>query len=106
VNSAADDILSAAIESGERWEKVGGALVVSGLVLEFLIALNNPPYRSALERWGPVVCDALVALGVLGEILFAARAGGFQSELTRRSNERLNDTQLDLMKAMERLAGC
>jgi hypothetical protein len=91
VKSANDETLESAISSCERWERFCGLLVVLGLALEFLVAVDNPVYGTALERWGGVICDAFVALGVIGEIAFAARAGVCQGEITQRSNGRLKD---------------
>jgi hypothetical protein len=58
-------------------------------VIEFGVALCNPPYDSNLERWGPVLCDFLVAIGVAGEVLFAARSKRCQDEQLKRSDAKL-----------------
>ena len=87
-----DERLEKASESCIRWE-IGCALflVVLGLVGELAIAFAHPDYNSFLERWGAVVCDALVALGVAGEVVFSTLSHKYSGELTRRSNQRLAD---------------
>ena len=89
---ASDERLESAGESCVRWEFwCGLGLVVSGLLGEFVIACVHPPYDSFWDRWGGVVCDALIALGVVGEIYFSSLSHKYSGELTRRSNRRLAD---------------
>jgi hypothetical protein len=59
-------------ESRALWS--AGA-VVFGLALEviFAAAFHEPP-ETTLSHWGPVAADAMVALGVAGEVLFGRKA--------------------------------
>jgi hypothetical protein len=84
--------------------KCAGALVVGGLLFEVYIASINPAFNSPLERWGSVVADALIAIGVLLEILFTARGSSCQGELQRRSNVRLSEATRQAGEANERAA--
>jgi hypothetical protein len=94
------------LESGERfceelavWSTV---LVFLGLVLEVYLAFKPPPPHSCLERWGAVAADTLVAIGVLGELLFSMLSRSYQKELQRRSNDKLSDAIRRAGEATER----
>ena len=100
IRDAPDSAVHAAVEACEALEKYCGGLVILGLALEFGLALANSGQGSVLERWGAVIVDAMVALGVGGEILFAGRVSTCQNELTRRSNDRLS-TALDQAASAE-----
>jgi len=88
----------------ERWAVYCGALVVVGLLLEVFIAICHTNYELSWERWASVGADALVATGVLGEIFFNARAHSYDSELRRRSNDRLSEANKMAAEANERAA--
>jgi hypothetical protein len=60
-------------------------LVVLGVIGELVLAIVHPEYDSFWGIWGSAMADALIALGVAGEILFARMAFTRQSELQRRS---------------------
>ena len=85
------------LEAAEAWlenfEIFCGAMVFFGVTLEVVIAIDNPPFGSFVERWGSPIADAFVALGVFGEVLANARGRVIQGELTRRSNDRLADAE-------------
>lgn len=111
VINTSDGELESSAESCERWGWRCGGLVVIGVVAEFVIAALNPPYGSFWERWGVAVADALVAFGVVGEIMFSRMGHSRQSELTQRANreladakERLGDLELEAGFAGERTA--
>jgi hypothetical protein len=86
---ACDGDLERSIGSCERWEWCGGVLVVLGVLAEVAIAAIHPPYDSFLEQWGSTVANSLIAIGVVTEIRFGQMAGLRQSELMRRSDERV-----------------
>ena len=64
----------------------------------------QPPYNSFWERFGPVISDVLVFVGVLGEYLVNNRSQACQEELTRRSNDRLAKAELEAAEARARTA--
>jgi hypothetical protein len=55
-------------------------------------------------RWGSLIADIMIALGVGGEVLFGAIDSRCQSELRRRSNKRLGDALTQAGEAHERAA--
>jgi hypothetical protein len=76
-----------------------------------ILAGIHPSYDSFWERWGSVVSNSLVALGVSGEIQFSRMAFRRDKELKRRSDEKVAETtklaeeaQLERVKLEERLA--
>jgi hypothetical protein len=81
-----------------------GAVVFCGLGIEVVVALQHPVFESWLGRWGPVVSASLVALGVGAEVMGASWSGDCQSELTRRSNERVGELEKEAAEARERTA--
>ena len=87
--NADDDELEKSIKSCEVWEFVGGALVIVGVAATVVIAAIHPQYNSFWEQWGAAAADSLVAIGVGMEIKFGQMAGLRQSELMRRSSERV-----------------
>jgi hypothetical protein len=89
VENASDDDLRSASISDERRETLCVWAVFAGLVLEGVLAFVHPPYASVWARWGSFGCDALVALGVFGELWFSNRISQRDHELDRRSNERV-----------------
>jgi hypothetical protein len=64
--------------------------VVFGLILEVIFAaLFHDPPEAFLSRWGPVIADVVVALGVAGEVFLGRRARIESEELSRRAEEKL-----------------
>src|SRR5580658_4661308 len=70
MTNASDEELEKSIESCERWEWFGGALVIFGVAAAVAIAAIHPQYDSFLEQWGSAVADSFVAIGVAVEIRF------------------------------------
>jgi len=99
VVNATEDELEAAVSSCERIAIYFGGVVVIGLVIEIVLAIDHPPYDSRLGEWGSVFADVLVAVGVMVEVLFSARGTRYQSELQRRSNDRLSLATTEAGKA-------
>jgi hypothetical protein len=77
-------------ESCERWGGFGAGLVVLGVAAEIAIAAAHPPYDSFWEQWGSTVANSLVAIGVAIEVQFGRMGHRRQSELQRRTNEKLS----------------
>jgi hypothetical protein len=84
-DEAVDDLSDGAVAA----EWFFAAVVIAGVIGEFIIAARHPPYDSRLGQWGPAFGDLLVALGVAGEVLASVVSHLCQGELTRRSNEKL-----------------
>jgi hypothetical protein len=62
--------------------------VIVGLVAEVILALAHLPSESTLSNWGAVAADALVALGVCGEVQFGRMAFRRDKEMKRRSDDK------------------
>ena len=93
--NAADADLEIASTSCELWEDVFAALVVVAVAMEFVIAFVHPTYDSFLEHWGSTFADAGIALGIVGEVQFGRKDSRIQTELRKRSNDRLAQVELD-----------
>jgi len=76
-------------------------LVVVGVIAELAIAAWHPPYDSFWEQWGSSVANGLIAIGVAFEIKFGQMAGLRQSELRRRSEEKVAEANLRAATALE-----
>lgn len=103
MKAATDDRMEAASSSCTRWGIGFAGLVIAGVVAEFVIAGVHPPYDSFLEQWGSAVADALVAIGVAGEVAFGMWDGHIQTEIRRRSNDRLKEALTRAAAAEEAL---
>ena len=86
----------------ERFAKTGGVAVVLGLLLEVVLAALFPNGQSVLEEWGPVFSDALIALGVASEVLFAAIARSKTESLKLLSDARVSEANERAAKAFQR----
>lgn len=89
--NAAEDAIESASSSCERWEWGCASVVVLSVVAELVLASIHPSYDSPWNRWGSAIADALIALGIVGEVLFGRMDGRYQTELRKRSNARLAD---------------
>jgi hypothetical protein len=89
--NASENQLESASSSCERWEWGCAGAVVVALVAEFAIAAIHPPYDSFLEQWGTAIADTVIALGIVGEVLFSRKDARIQTELRNRSNAKLAD---------------
>jgi hypothetical protein len=93
--NAADDFVEKAASSCERWEWGCAFVVVLSVAAEFVLASIHPSYDSPWNRWGTAIADALIALGIVGEVLFGRIDGRYQTELRKRSNDRLAQVEFD-----------
>ena len=84
-----DGELEAATEACEKLALLCAAVVIVGVVAEFIIAISHPSYDSGLERWGSILADAFVAVGIVGEVFFGMIERRYQTELRHRSDERV-----------------
>ena len=80
----------------------GGALVVFGLVAEVVLTFAFAKGQSIIEEWGPVVADALIALGVACEVGFAARARSKTEALKLLSDAKVSEARTSAAQAIER----
>jgi hypothetical protein len=104
VNSATDLELELAASACETLALISGILVVVGLVAEVIEATFHLQAYSFFDRWGAVLADLPVAVGVFGEIFFSAKTAARQSELQRRSKDRLSEATRQATEANERTA--
>jgi hypothetical protein len=82
----------------------GGIAVVFGLIVEVALTAVFAKGQSIVEEWGPVGADALVALGVAGEVLFAARARSKTEALKNLSDQKVVEAKMTAAQAHERAA--
>lgn len=94
--NATETQLEMASESCEFWEWGFAGLVIVAVVAEFIIAGIHPSYNSLLEQWGTAIADAVIALGIAGEVLFGRKNGGIGNELRRRAIDRLAKSESSL----------
>ena len=66
-----------------------GAVVVFGLIIEVVLAVEYPEHTEWMANWASVLADFFVAVGVFGEIYFAKRGGKAQELLRLESNEKV-----------------
>ena len=111
LRNAADSELEKSAESCEFWGWLSAAILVVGLLAEVAIAAIHPPYDSFWEQWGSSLANALVFLGVAGEVQFGRMASRRQAEFKRRSdikiaeaNERAAEANDEAKKAQLELA--
>ena len=89
VINASDSELEQAAGICERVAAWSTFLVFIGLAFEGWIAVKHPKFDSPLERWGSFWADVLVAVGVLGELLPSMLVRRYNTEVKRRSDEKL-----------------
>jgi cell division septum initiation protein DivIVA len=101
---AVEDELKEGEDRDDTLAKLGGVAVVLGLLAEVWLAFKFAKGVSILEEWGPIVADALVALGVTTEILFAARARSKAEARKLLSDAKVAEAQKTAADAIERAA--
>ena len=104
VKYATDGQLEVAEEACERWGWASAGMLLVGLIAEAFLAGFEPPHSSLLGRWGPLLADCLVVIGVAGEVQFARMGSRRQGELTQRSKDRLADANHKLAALQKQLA--
>jgi hypothetical protein len=86
----------------ENWADLSAWLIVGGLALEVLEATRFFDSIMLIVRWGAATFNALVMLGVAGEILFARKARSLSERLRRSSDERIAEAELAAEKLRTR----
>lgn len=86
-----DNQLQISVSVNEKLSKYCGWAVVAGLLIEVCLAWEYRGHATWMENWGPIFADALIALGVFGEIHFAGRVSKSEKELQRISDEKVAD---------------
>src|SRR5579864_8354720 len=94
----------AGIALNENLSKYCGWAVVAGLVIEVALAVIYRGHTSWIENWAPVFADALIALGVFGEIHFAGKVSKSEDELRRISDEKVAEALARAASSEERAA--
>jgi len=89
IKNASDGELESSSEVCEEWSWICGGAVVLGVLAEVAIAWCHPLYDSFWERWGSVIADGVVMLGVAGEVQFSMMVFRRDKELKRRSDEKV-----------------
>lgn len=102
--NASDIELDGASSSCERRQWGCAGFVVAAVVAELVIAGVHPSYDSQLNKWGTVLADVAIALGIVGEVIFGRLDARIQTELRRRSNEQLTSATQAAGEANERAA--
>lgn len=91
--------LREAISRNETFAEWGGAAVVFGLIVEVVLTSTYRHGESIIEAWGPVFADALIALGVAAEIMFARKARARAEKLQQLSDEKIAEANERAAKA-------
>lgn len=102
--NATDTELDGASSSCELWEWGCAGLVVAAVSAEIIIAWLHPPYDSPFNEWGSTLADAVIAIGIVGEVVFSRLDARIQTELRRRSNEKLASATKSAAEANVRAA--
>ncbi len=92
------------ISANERYAELGAIAVLVGLLLEVALAFKFRTYKSYLEEWGPLVADALIALGVYIEIHFGRKASNESAERVSEANDRASAAELAAEKLKAQFA--
>jgi len=100
IMNASDGELESSGDVCETWSWVCGGAVVFGVLAEVAIAFCHPPYDSFLERWGSVIANAVVMLGVAGEVQFSMMAFRRDKELKLRSEKKVVEANARAAEAL------
>lgn len=102
---AQDDELERGSSSCEHWAIGFGIVVVVSVIVEFVLAVIHPSYDSPWNRWGSAGADVLIAVGIVGEVAFGMLDGRIQTELRRRSDDRVAEANTIAAQANKEAAG-
>jgi hypothetical protein len=84
-----DDKIREDVSVFDMLAEYGGWIVAVGLVVEVVLAFLYRGDKPFFEAWGPVIANTLVVVGVIAEVYFTRLSSHGQSELDRRSEERV-----------------
>ena len=101
-NGEGGDGLRNSISLNETLAEWGGAAVVFGLIVEVVLTATYRHGELFVEAWGPVLADALIALGVAAEVLFSRRARSKAETLQRLSDEKIAEAKARAAEANQR----
>jgi hypothetical protein len=90
-NLLTDDQLRGAVDRNETWASRSGYVLIFGLVIEVALALKFATGCPVLDGLLSPIANALVLLGVYGEIDFAAKAARTQKTLQSRTDDKLTE---------------
>lgn len=100
--NATEAALESASSSCERWGAGCAVAVVLAVVAETALAVIHPSYDSLWNRVGSSIADAVIAIGIVGEVLFSRWDARIQTELRRRSNDKLGVAERAAAEANEK----
>lgn len=92
--------MEGASSSCEKWGIWCGVFVVLSVAAELIIAWCDPPYETFLKL--SVWPDAVIGIGIIGEVLFGMRNSRIQTELRARSNDKLGAAEKEAAEANAR----
>jgi hypothetical protein len=100
--NATENQLDKASSSCEWWAIGFGLLVIFSVIVEVIVALAAPSYSDFL--FDSVFTDAGIAIGVVGEVAFGMWDSRIQTELRKRSNDKLGAAEKAAAEANVRAA--
>jgi hypothetical protein len=104
-NLLTDDQLRGAVDRNETWASRSGYVLIFGLVIEVALALKFATGCPVLDGLLSPIANALVLLGVYGEIHFAAKPLGHKNAAVadRRQANRSIEPRCSVRKGVDRL---
>ena len=93
VSKATNEELEGGVEIYEDFEIAFAGVVIAGVLFEFFVAFIHPEYDSPRGVWGPVIGDALVAIGLVVEIVAGIRIKFCQGVLLDRTKKELSEAK-------------
>src|SRR4051794_20485790 len=99
-----DSQLKDGITASKRLSKFCGGAVITGLVIEIILAFVYRDHDSLVENFGPAFATVLIVLGVFGEIHFSGKTSESEEKLRRISEEKVSAAHAEAARAYERVA--
>lgn len=100
--NATESQLESASSSSEWWAIGFGGLVIVAVSASFIISFIEPPYATFL--FDSLFTEAGTAIGIVGEVGFSIWDSRIQTELRKRSNDKLGAAKKASGEANERAA--
>ena len=98
--NASEPELEVASSSCETWGIWCGVFVVLSVAVELIIAWCDPPYETFLKL--SIWPDAVIGIGIVGEVLFGMLDSRIQTALRKLSNDELGEAKKEAGEANER----